>query len=166
MIKYVSGDIFESKCQVILITVNCGGVMGAGIAKTCKERFPATFQQYKAKCQQRIYQPGEPRLVNVDRPLLLFPTKDHWSRPSEYEWIQEGLQRIARNADKFDSIAIPPLGCGHGGLDWQRVKALIEEELGHLDNHIEVYEPKQRGEWKTKTLRHDKEMIHSKIYYE
>jgi len=141
MIIYKTGNIFESSCQLIVITVNCVGVMGAGIARQCKELFPRTYQQYRRKCQQGEYKPGQPILTNVDRPLLLFPTKNHWRNGSEYAWIEEGLNRIAKNADKFESIAIPPLGCGHGGLNWQRVKTLIERHLGHLEQRIEVYEP-------------------------
>ena len=142
MLKFVTGDIFQSKCQVITVTVNCVGVMGAGIAKTCKQKFPATYKQYRQKCQAGEYKPGQPILTNVDRPLLLAPTKNHWRNDSTYKWIEEILIRIAKNADKFDSIAIPPLGCGHGNLNWWKVRELIEEHLGTLSNLIEIYEPK------------------------
>ena len=169
MIEYVSGNIFESKCEVITITVNCVGVMGAGIALQCKKQFPATYRQYQQKCRKSDYLPGQPILTSIDRPLLLFPTKDHWRNPSKIEWIKEGLKRIARNSGKFESIAIPPLGCGHGGLQWAKVKALIEEHLGHLNKVIEVYEPKRqeqynpRGKYKIEHIRNDKNCIHSKI---
>lgn len=141
-INFVKGDIFQSKCELITITVNCVGVMGAGIARRCKELYPATYRQYREKCQTGKYKPGQPIMTNIDRPLLLFPTKDDWRKDSRYHWIQEGLQRIARNTDKFDSIAIPPLGCGHGNLDWKRVRRMIQDELGHLEIYIEVYEPR------------------------
>ena len=144
MVKYVSGNIFKSNAQTLTITVNCVGVMGAGIAKQCKELFPNTFQQYHRKCKQGIYLPGQPILVSVDRPLLLFPTKDHWRNPSKIEWIKEGLKRIARNSHNFESIAIPPLGCGHGGLQWEQVKVLIEQYLDPLSNLVEVYSPQKR----------------------
>lgn len=144
MIVYKTGNIFESLCEIITVTVNCVGVMGAGIAKQCKQLYPATFAQYRRKCRKGEYHPGQPILTQVDRPILLFPTKDDWRNPSEYDWIQSGLDRIAKNADRFESIAIPPLGCGHGGLDWQRVKTMIERTLGHLPNRIEVYEPRNQ----------------------
>lgn len=115
-INFVKGDIFQSKCELITITVNCVGVMGAGIARRCKDLYPATYRHYRAKCQAGKYQPGQPIMTNIDRPLLLFPTKDDWRNDSQYHWIQDGLKRIAENADKFTSIAIPPLGCGHGKL--------------------------------------------------
>ena len=141
-IKFIKGDIFKSRCEVITVTVNCIGVMGAGIARTCKELYPKTYRQYRQKCRIGQYKPGKPILTNVDRPILLFPTKNHWRNGSQYKWIQEGLERIRQNAHCFNSIAIPPLGCGHGGLDWNRVKSMIQKELGSLDKHIEVYEPR------------------------
>lgn len=142
MIRFMSGNIFKSQCEVITVTVNCIGVMGAGIAKQCKQLYPATFEQYRQKCRAGEYKPGQPILTTIDRPLLLFPTKNDWRNDSEYEWIEEGLKRIAKNAHRFKSIAIPPLGCGHGNLDWNRVKALIQQHLGGLDNLIQVYQPK------------------------
>ena len=143
MIQYRTGNIFDSDCEVITVTVNCVGVMGAGIARQCRIRYPATYDQYLKKCWMSQYHPGQPILTRVDRPMLLFPTKLHWRNPSKIEWIVEGLQRIARNAHHFTSIAIPPLGCGHGGLDWEIVKSLIEQELGHLEQLVEVYEPRR-----------------------
>ena len=165
MIKFRLGDIFKSQCEVITVTVNCVGVMGAGIAKQCKQLYPATFEQYRQKCRAGKYKPGQPILTNIDRPLLLFPTKDDWRNNSQYKWIEEGLKRITKNADKFTSIAIPPLGCGHGKLKWDRVKTLIERHLGTIDAYIEVYEPKNEhhGEYAVEFYRHDDEEIHSKI---
>ena len=169
MIQYTTGNIFKSECEVITITVNCLGIMGAGIALTCKKQFPATFRQYREKCRAGEYLPGHPVLTSVDRPLLLFPTKDDWRNDSKYEWIEEGLRRIAQNSDRFESIAIPPLGCGHGKLQWSKIKPLIEQYLGHLDNVIEVYEPiRQRTDshpetYRIKYFQNDKDRIHSKI---
>ena len=162
MVRIVSGDLFKSKCQVIIITVNCVGVMGAGIAKICKMLFPKTFAQYKRKCDAGEYKPGQPRLVNIERPLLLFPTKDHWRKDSQYEWIKEGLKRIAKNADKFESMAIPPLGCGHGNLDWNKVRSMILEELSHLENTFELYDPTHTGP-PIEYYQHNSDGIHSKI---
>ena len=144
MVKYVSGNIFHSKAHVITLTVNCVGVPGAGIAKEGNKLFPATFQQYRRKCTAGEYYPGHPILTSVDRPLLLFPTKDHWRNPSKIEWIKEGLKRIALNSHNFESIAIPPLGCGLGGLQWEQVKVLIEQYLDPLSNLVEVYSPQKR----------------------
>ena len=168
-IKWMTGDIFESKCQIITVTVNCVGVMGAGIAKTCKQKFPATFQLYKQKCKAGEYIPGQPHLVSVDRPLLLFPTKNHWRNPSQMVWIEKGLQRIVNNAHRIESIAIPPLGCGHGGLNWIKVKALIQKYLEPLQTVevIEVYEPKQKQRgYRTEYSRKVGDRLESQLWLE
>ena len=159
-INFVKGNIFKSTCHVITVTVNCAGVMGAGIAKQCREMYPQTFAQYRQQCKEGIYKPGQPRLVSIDRPLLLFPTKNHWQNDSQYEWIQEGLDRIEKNTDKWESIAIPPLGCGHGRLDWERVNEMIARTLGHLDKRIEVYEPQMNRSY-VRYYRYDNKMIYS-----
>ena len=166
-IIWKSGDIFQSKCDVITVTVNCVGVMGAGIAKTCRQKFPATYNLYRRKCRAGEYVPGQPHLVSVDRPLLLFPTKDHWRNPSQMVWIERGLRRIVKNAHLIESLALPPLGCGHGGLNWVKVRELIINVLdGIAIDRIEVYEPTRKGEWRTRTLRNDEQMIHSQIYWD
>ena len=165
MLKFTSGNIFKSQCEVITVTVNCVGMMGAGIAKQCKTMYPATFQRYRQKCQAGEYRPGEPVLTTVDRPILLVPTKAHWRNNSKYEWIEESLKRIAKNAHQFESIAIAPLGCGHGGLKWDRVRTLIEKHLGILENLIEVYEPKDEhyGEQTVQYHQYDDQGIHCTI---
>ena len=165
MLKFTTGDIFESKCEVITVTVNCVGIMGAGIAKQCKKIYPATYNRYRQKCQAGEYRPGEPVLTNIDRPILLVPTKNHWRNPSKYEWIEESLIRIAKNADKFKSIALAPLGCGHGGLNWDKVKTMIERHLGMLDNNIEIYEPRDHhcGEYAVQYHRYDDDEIHCEM---
>lgn len=141
MFVYRTGNIFESDCEVITVTVNCVGIMGAGIAKQCRLKYPKTFEQYRRKCKAGEYHPGQPVLTNYERKILLAPTKAHWRNDSKYEWVEEILKRIAKNAHRFESIAIPPLGCGHGNLDWKRVRSMIQIQLGHLTQRIEVYEP-------------------------
>ena len=76
-----------------------------------------------------------------DKKVLFFPTKDHWKDPSKYEYIDSGLSYFAKNykALKITSCAFPRIGCGLGGLDWEKVKALLEKHLGDLDIEIEVY---------------------------
>ena len=165
MLKFVSGNIFKSECEIITVTVNCVGVMGAGIAKQCRLMYPTTYESYRAKCKAGGYRPGEPILTNYERSILLAPTKNDWRNSSKYEWIEEILRRIAQNADKFESIAIPPLGCGHGGLNWHKVKSMIEKHLGVLDNRIEVYEPAKyhEGEYAVQYHRYDNDEVHSEL---
>ena len=134
-------DIFETSAKTITITVNCVGVMGKGIAKTAREQSPELFARYKKWCEAGEIRPGVPRLTMNGR-YLLFPTKDHWRQPSQYAWIKEGLQRIRKNIHHLESIAIPPLGCGNGGLEWREVKLLTIGYLASLDIPIHIYPPR------------------------
>ena len=164
MLHYKTGDIFKSDL-IPVVTINCVGAMGKGNALQCKRLYPATYKHYRQKCKQGLYKPGQPVLTNIERQLLLFPTKNDWRDPSKYEWIQIGLERIAKNTDKFDGLAIPPLGCGNGGLNWDRVKVMIERTLGTLDNLFEIYQPKEYhvADYKVKFHQYDDNGIHSEI---
>ena len=145
-IEYRRGDIFASKADWLVAPVNCVGVMGAGLAKQFKLKIPGLEDRYKAVCREQLIAPGEPfRLfMNDGSPhIVLFPTKNHWRNPSKLEWIDRGLLEFAhtfRNATRIQ-IAVPPLGCGLGGLHWDDVKPLIEKHLGSLEVTVLVYEP-------------------------
>ena len=139
-ISYVTGDILNDPgCKVI--TMNCLGVGGKGLALQFKQLEPEHFAEYQQLCKEGKYHPGRPRLTK-DNKYILFPTKYNWRYPSRYYWIQWGLQAIAKNASLFkDGIAIPPLGCGNGKLDWVRVERMIHRYLGDLDVPVRVYAP-------------------------
>ena len=142
MIIYVKGDIFNSQMETIVNPVNCVGVMGKGLALEYKRRYPALFLSYKSTCARKLIIPGRVYVSRQqDKKVLLFPTKDHWKDPSKYEYIDSGLTYFAKNykALKIRSCAFPRIGCGLGGLDWEKVKALLEKHLGDLDIEIEVY---------------------------
>lgn len=141
MILFVQGNLFESPAQVITNTVNCVGVMGKGVALEFKRRYPGMFEDYQAKCTAGEIRPGQPYLWEDDTTQILnFPTKDHWRGESRLEYIERGLRYIAEHYDELGihSIAMPPLGCGNGGLDWADVKALMIRYLGPIP-HLEVY---------------------------
>lgn len=150
MISYTLGDIFASHSYALVNTVNTVGVMGKGVALHCKELFPYNFEQYEQACKNNELCIG--RLLPVqdtnanlgERLIINFPTKMHWRNPSKYEYIEEGLKTL-RNfiiLQKITDIAMPPLGCGNGGLDWNVVKKMIEDYLGDLEGvNIVVYEP-------------------------
>lgn len=144
MITYTRGDLFESSAQTLVNSVNCVGVMGKGIAKTFRDRFPEMFREYKNACARGEMRSGVLYLYRDLRTnVLCFPTKDNWKGPSKYEFIEAGLETLRANYERWGitSLAIPPLGCGLGGLDWQEVRELIERHLGDLPIPIEVYEP-------------------------
>ncbi len=139
MLKYYEGTIFNTPAKTLVNTVNCFGVMGAGIALEFKLRYPKMFLDYEEKCKNKEYKTGRPRLFKDEMWILNFPTKNHWRYPSKMQWIEEGLQYFVNNYKRaeIESIAFPKLGTNNGGLDWKDVKEVMERYLGNLD--IDVY---------------------------
>lgn len=147
MITFTKGDLFESQAEALVNAVNCVGVMGKGIALQFKQRFPENFRAYEEACIFREVQIGEMFVTQQTDPslplwIINFPTKKHWSNPSKLEWIESGLKDLRRFLieNKVQSVAIPALGAGLGGLDWPDVRRLIERELAGLETEIMVYE--------------------------
>jgi len=149
MIKFLSGNILESKAYALVNTVNTVGVMGKGIALQFKNKFPYNYVIYREACLKHevkigLLLPVEGRSLHLGERLIInFPTKTHWRFPSEYSYIEKGLEALVKLiAEKeIKSIALPALGCGNGGLDWARVKEMICRYLEPLEVIIEVYEP-------------------------
>jgi len=139
--------IFESKSQVITNTVNCHGVMGKGIALEFKSRFPKMFDDYRLRCEREEVKPGVPYLWEDDGLMILnFPSKNHWKGNSKIEWIEQGFSWIRENYERLgiSTLAMPPVGCGNGGLYWSDVKVLVEKYFGDLDDLlVTVYLPRQ-----------------------
>ena len=145
MFKAVIGDLFESRAQTLVNTVNCVGVMGKGVALEFKKRFPAMFQDYAARCERKQVHLGSPYLYRdpSGRLIVNFPTKDHWRSPARLSDIDRGLDYFVQHFAEWgiDSVAMPPLGCGNGGLEWSEVGPLIYRKLHRLPIDIEVYAP-------------------------
>ena len=148
MIRFTQGDIFASGCQALVNPVNCVGVMGKGLALQFKRRFPANFASYAEACRAGEVMPGLVYLVDTgaDQPRFIvnFPTKRHWRDPSRLNDIAAGLHslHIEIYTTPIHSIAIPPLGCGLGGLPWTDVRPLILRHLSSLDHtDIIIYGP-------------------------
>lgn len=148
MISYCSGDIFESQAEAIVKPVNCVGVMGKGLALQFKERFPGNYEIYKAACARGELVPGRMLVVDAGpaspRFIVNFPTKRHWRDKSRLSDIEEGLLALVRDIHdrRIRSIALPALGAGLGGLDWNEVRRRIDNALGAVpDVDIVVYEP-------------------------
>ena len=145
MLEFVTGDMFERPADIRVNTVNCEGVMGAGVALAFKRRYPEMFRDYQAACRDGRLAPGR---IHVWRSLsgewvINFPTKRHWRDGSRYEDIETGLKSLREYLAHQGAVrvSLPALGCGHGGLDWSRVSSMIREELDGLEAKIEVYEP-------------------------
>jgi O-acetyl-ADP-ribose deacetylase (regulator of RNase III) len=149
MVTYVKGNIFESPAQVITNTVNTVGVMGKGLALEFKNRFPLMFEDYQEPCKKGTVQPGTPYLWENDEVQILnFPTKREWQSHSLIEDIETGIKYLASHYAEWGihTLALPPLGCGLGGLKWENVRPLIEKYLGEItDLEVFVYEPTAAG---------------------
>jgi O-acetyl-ADP-ribose deacetylase (regulator of RNase III) len=139
------GDIFESDAQTLVNTVNCVGVMGKGIALGFRKRFPEMHDDYVRRCERGEVKLGRPYLYKrSERPWILnFPTKDHWRSMSRLADIEEGLGYLEANYRDWgiESLAVPPLGSGHGGLEWQVVGPTLYHHLKRLDIPVELYVP-------------------------
>ncbi len=150
MIELTHGDILDADAEALVNTVNCVGVMGRGIALQFRKAFPENYKAYEARCQRNELRPGTVIVYNLGRlenPLYVinFPTKKHWKGKSRLEYIESGLKALVEEVRhrNIHSIALPPLGCGLGGLDWDEVRWRIEEAFRDLpDVHVLLYEPK------------------------
>lgn len=145
MFKAQIGDLFASRAQTLVNTVNCVGVMGKGVALEFKQRFPAMAKDYESRCARKEVRLGEPYLY-MDQSgtrIINFPTKGHWRSPSQLADIEQGLDYLSAHVAEWQitSIALPPLGCGNGGLAWSEVGPLIYAKLHELPIDIELYAP-------------------------
>lgn len=144
MIRYRRGDLLSSRAQTLVNTVNCVGVMGKGVALEFRRKYPTMYKDYVRMCERQLVRPGEPYCYGAgERQIVNFPTKGHWRSQSRLSDIERGLAILEKHyADwNITSIAVPPLGCGNGGLDWDDVRPLIERHLAHLPIDVEVYVP-------------------------
>jgi O-acetyl-ADP-ribose deacetylase (regulator of RNase III)/uncharacterized protein YwgA len=149
MIRFTKGNLLQSNVEALINTVNTVGVMGKGIALQFKDKFPENFRLYKRASENHEVEIGKVFVTPTNRMdgvkwIINFPTKKHWRYPSKIEYIEQGLEDLAYQIHEknIKSIAIPPLGCGNGGLDWPVVKDLIIAKLSELaDVEILVFEP-------------------------
>lgn len=163
-----NGNLFKSNHQTLTNAVNTLGVMGKGIALLFKKDFNGMYVEYREKCQNGevklgepyLYKPpgyknkqhelftwdnaqGEPFVDSSRKWVLNFPTKKHWRSPSDPEAIRKGLRYLHEHVDEWgiESLAVPALGCGEGGLSWEKVKPVLIEGLEGLGIDVELYAP-------------------------
>lgn len=145
MVNVLIGDIFKSEAQTLINTVNCVGVMGKGVALEFKKRFPEMFKDYAERCKRGQVKLGRPYLYRRVVPpwVLNFPTKDHWRSVSRLADIIKGLEHLARHYQEWGitSLAVPPLGCGHGQLEWRVVGPTLHRHLKRLAIPVDLYAP-------------------------
>jgi O-acetyl-ADP-ribose deacetylase (regulator of RNase III)/uncharacterized protein YwgA len=146
-VKVSKGNLFESKAQTLVNTVNCEGIMGKGIALEFKKRFPEMFQDYMKRCERGEVKLGQPYLYRhkeLFQPWIInFPTKDTWRSVTKLSDIIAGLEYLLKNYKNWGitSIAVPPLGCGLGQLEWQVVGPTLYRYLERMDILVELYAP-------------------------
>ncbi|MBD8890843.1 type II toxin-antitoxin system antitoxin DNA ADP-ribosyl glycohydrolase DarG [Roseibium litorale] len=148
MITFLKGDILQANADAIINTVNCVGIMGRGIALQFKNVFPENFKAYESACKRDEVNPGRMFVFETGelspRYIINFPTKRHWKGKSRIEDIDSGLIDLVKVIQRFriTSIAVPPLGSGLGGLDWNDVRPRIVAALEPLDSvQVLIYEP-------------------------
>lgn len=149
MIQFKQANLLESDAEAIVNTVNTVGVMGKGIALQFKNQYPNNYKLYATACKAKevvvgkMFVTEETSLLGGKKIIINFPTKTDWRKPSEYSYIESGLQDLVNviQEKNIKSIAIPPLGAGNGGLDWNKVKAVIEKYLTNIDCEVQIYQP-------------------------
>ena len=143
------GDLFGSECRTLACPVNIVGIMGKGLALEFKRRVPGLFEFYQSKYPRTIR--PDYRLLNhleVFRPetgpqVLLIPTKLHWSEPSKMGWVRDNLKLVTHQWEELalESLALPALGCGEGGLPFGKVRSLVLDTFGTTPMSVELYWP-------------------------
>ena len=150
MITVRVGNLFDSTAQTLVNTVNCVGIMGKGIALAFKNRFPEMYRDYEERCKTGKVKLGRPYLFTdlVGPWVLNFPTKDHWRSVSRLQDIVEGLEYLQQHYREWGikSLAMPPLGCGQGQLEWRVVGRTLYRHLTELDIPIEMFAPHRTPE--------------------
>ena len=148
MIINAEGNLLQASADALINTVNTEGVMGKGIALQFKEGFDLNYRLYRQACKEQRVRVGEMFVTETHelvgpRFIINFPTKQHWKEKSRLEYITEGLEDLKRVITEhgIKSVAMPPLGCGNGGLNWAQVRPIIEQSLAESTVPIYLYEP-------------------------
>ncbi|MDV3001127.1 MAG: hypothetical protein N5P05_002733 [Chroococcopsis gigantea SAG 12.99] len=141
-LEVIKGNLFSTRCQTLVNTVNCVGVMGAGIALEFRLRYPRMYERYQEICQQKLLDIGKLWIFKTDqRWILNFPTKKHWKDKSELNFLKLGLEKFIDNYQNkgIQSIAFPVLGSLNGGLPENESIAIMTEYLNKCTINVEIY---------------------------
>lgn len=149
MVELTHGNLLEAEVEALVNAVNCVGVMGKGIALKFRQGFPENFKFYEAACRNKEMRPGKVLVFETGRLtgprfIINFPTKSHWRGKSRIEYIDSGLESLVDEIRrrKIESVAVPPLGCGLGGLRWNSVRPRIMRAFRELPNvRVLLFEP-------------------------
>lgn len=142
--EHPNESIFDSGCKLLVNPVNCVGVMGAGLAKQFRKRFPHTNYRYQTLCEKGMFIPGSFIVLQEETVFVgCMATKDHWQDKSKMDWILTGLEKLRRfiQIQRPPSVALPAVGCGRGGLPWEDVKRAIYAALSESRADVKIYPP-------------------------
>lgn len=147
-VTVIKGNLFTSSCQTIVNTVNCVGVMGAGIALECRFRYPEMFERYVQLCEAGQIEIGKLWIYKADRWILNFPTKKHWKYPSKIEFLEAGLEKFVNTYKErgIESIAFPLLGADKGGIPPNESLAVMQSYLDNVSVPVEIYQYDARAQ--------------------
>ena len=145
MVEVAIGDVLESKAQTLVNTVNCVGIMGKGIALAFKKRFPDMYEDYVRRCRSGEVMLGQPYLYRrkAEPWILNFPTKEHWRSVASLDAMIRGMRYLLEHYTQWGitSLAVPPLGCGEGQLEWRVVGPTLYRYLSQMDIPVRLYAP-------------------------
>jgi len=161
MLELAQGNLLEADAEALVNTVNCVGYMGKGIALQFKQAYPENFRAYERACHAREVQPGRMFVVPTGRMMnpkyiINFPTKRHWRGASRIEDIRAGLKALVQEVKRLgiQSVAVPPLGCGNGWLNWWEVRPMIEQAFQAMsDVRVLLFEPRGAPDAKAMPVR-------------
>ncbi len=142
MILYIRGDILKSEAEAIVNPVNCEGIMGKGLAYQVRKMYPKTYHEYKVACKEGRLKIGKMHWTRENNKIIInFPTKNKWREKSRIGYIVEGLESLIYVVRELNitSIAIPPLGCGLGGLNWNQVRKILTDNLEQISDDVTIY---------------------------
>lgn len=142
MLLNIRGDILKSTTEAIVNPVNCEGIMGKGLAYQVRNMYPKTYREYKIACKEERLQIGKMHWTKENNKIIInFPTKNKWREKSRISYITEGLVSLRYLVKELNitSIAVPPLGCGLGGLNWSQVSQILTNFLEPISDNVTIY---------------------------
>ncbi len=148
-VHYVTGDLFANAYQARALAhgCNCRGSMGAGIAVVFRERYPAMYAEYRRRCTAtpREFNVGDAFLWQADDQPWVFnlgTQEDYWRTRATYAGVEAALRamRARSEAEAIESIAVPRIGTGYGGLSWKKLRPLVEQVFAGWPGDLYFYE--------------------------
>jgi O-acetyl-ADP-ribose deacetylase (regulator of RNase III) len=141
---FVKGDLFETPgIRAYAHGCNCAGAMSAGVAVAFKKRWPRMFEEYAVRCADGRFHLGDVFVWSEgDAVVYNLATQEHWKTKARLPALKKALRRTVELAALagVERVGVPRIGAGLGGLDWPRVKSVLEEVGGETAVTLVVFE--------------------------